>query len=255
VDPLVVVTPLVVLVAFVDVVDDAVVVVVVPSAVVVVAPEVAVVVACDVVVVLPTVVDVVLLVVEVVVVAADTTPVTPTTAPMANTAGNTQVSHRAMTYPPLSSGHRGGVTPSATAQTTHFVRRPSGIAASSHEPQTLSSAGVSGNPTCRIRAHARTVVERLSWSRSRAFEMGTRLGRGTLTALLETRGLGPMSYAVVLSDRPQDAAGVLLMVEDKDEAEQIAIEVRRAGHRVEVRRVGELVAEWKGYSSIVESQS
>jgi hypothetical protein len=64
-----------------------------------------------------------------------------------------------------------------------------------------------------------------------------------------------MSYAVVLSERPQDATGVLLMVEDKDEAEQIAIEVRRAGHRVEVRRVGELVAEWKDFSSLRHSRS
>jgi hypothetical protein len=60
-----------------------------------------------------------------------------------------------------------------------------------------------------------------------------------------------MSYAVVLSDRPQDATGVIL----KDEAEQIAIEVPRAGHNVEVRSVGKLVAKWRDYSSLTHSQS
>jgi hypothetical protein len=47
-----------------------------------------------------------------------------------------------------------------------------------------------------------------------------------------------MTYAVMLSDRP-NASGVLLMVDERDEAEEIAFEVRRAGHRVEVRRCKE----------------
>jgi hypothetical protein len=48
-----------------------------------------------------------------------------------------------------------------------------------------------------------------------------------------------MSYAVVLSDRTDDVSGVLVMLTDKGEAEQIAIEMRRAGHQVEVRRVSD----------------
>jgi hypothetical protein len=59
------------------------------------------------------------------------------------------------------------------------------------------------------------------------------------------QGGGPMSYAVVLSDRPHDVAGVLVMLEDKAEAELIAIEVRAAGHKVEVREVSERLAGWK----------
>jgi hypothetical protein len=52
-----------------------------------------------------------------------------------------------------------------------------------------------------------------------------------------------MSYAVVLCDRPQDVSAVLLMVDDENDAEQIAIEVRLAGHEVEVRWVSE---RWPG---------
>jgi hypothetical protein len=52
-----------------------------------------------------------------------------------------------------------------------------------------------------------------------------------------------MTYAVVLSDCPHDVAGVLVMLDDKGEAEQIAVEVRRAGHEVEVRQVSERLAE------------
>jgi hypothetical protein len=51
-----------------------------------------------------------------------------------------------------------------------------------------------------------------------------------------------MSFAVVLSDRPLDVTGVLVMLDDKGETEQIAIEVRRAGHEVEVREVTERLA-------------
>jgi hypothetical protein len=51
-----------------------------------------------------------------------------------------------------------------------------------------------------------------------------------------------MSYAVVLSDRTDDISGVLVMLDDKGDAEQIAIEMRRAGHEVEVRRVSERLA-------------
>jgi hypothetical protein len=51
-----------------------------------------------------------------------------------------------------------------------------------------------------------------------------------------------MSYAVVLSERSDDIAGVLVMLDDKGDAEQIAIEMRRAGHKVEVRRVSERLA-------------
>jgi hypothetical protein len=51
-----------------------------------------------------------------------------------------------------------------------------------------------------------------------------------------------MSYAVVLSDRTDDMAGVLVMLDDKGEAEQIAIEMRRGGHKVEVRMLSEQLA-------------
>jgi hypothetical protein len=48
-----------------------------------------------------------------------------------------------------------------------------------------------------------------------------------------------MSYAVVLSDRTDDISGVLVMLDDKGDAEQIAIEMRLRGHEVEVRRVSD----------------
>jgi hypothetical protein len=51
-----------------------------------------------------------------------------------------------------------------------------------------------------------------------------------------------MSYAVVLSDRTDDISGVLVMLDDQGDAEQIAIEMRLAGHKVEVRRVSERLA-------------
>jgi hypothetical protein len=52
---------------------------------------------------------------------------------------------------------------------------------------------------------------------------------------------GAMSYAVMLSDRP-NTSGVLMMLDECRDAEEIAIEVRRAGHRVEVREVSERLA-------------
>jgi hypothetical protein len=51
-----------------------------------------------------------------------------------------------------------------------------------------------------------------------------------------------MSYAVVLSDRTEEIAGVLVMLDDKREAEEIAFEMRLAGHKVEVRTVSERLA-------------
>jgi hypothetical protein len=51
-----------------------------------------------------------------------------------------------------------------------------------------------------------------------------------------------MSYAVVLSERTDDIAGVLVMLDDKREAEEIAFEMRLAGHKVEVRRISERLA-------------
>jgi hypothetical protein len=52
-----------------------------------------------------------------------------------------------------------------------------------------------------------------------------------------------MTHAVVLSDRPHDVAGVLVMLDDKGEAEQIAVEMRRGGHNVEARQVNERLAD------------
>ena len=49
---------------------------------------------------------------------------------------------------------------------------------------------------------------------------------------------GPMPYAVVLDGR-DDVAAVLMLLDDRAEAEVIAVEVRAAGHRVEVRQVSE----------------
>jgi hypothetical protein len=43
-----------------------------------------------------------------------------------------------------------------------------------------------------------------------------------------------MEWAIALDGR-SDAAGILLLLEDRQEAESIAIEVRRRGHRVVVR--------------------
>jgi hypothetical protein len=47
-------------------------------------------------------------------------------------------------------------------------------------------------------------------------------------------------FAVSLSSRPTSLDGILLMVEDRREAEEIAAEVRRKGHRVMVREISDL---------------
>jgi hypothetical protein len=47
-----------------------------------------------------------------------------------------------------------------------------------------------------------------------------------------------MPYAVVLQGR-DDVAAVLMMVDDRGEADAIAVGVRAVGHAVEVRQVGE----------------
>jgi hypothetical protein len=43
-----------------------------------------------------------------------------------------------------------------------------------------------------------------------------------------------MTWAVALDGR-SDEEGILLLLEDREEAESIAVEVRRRGHRVVVR--------------------
>jgi hypothetical protein len=48
-----------------------------------------------------------------------------------------------------------------------------------------------------------------------------------------------VSYAVVLCDRRDDIAGALMLVDDRVEAEALAIELRKVGQRVEVRHVGD----------------
>jgi hypothetical protein len=51
-------------------------------------------------------------------------------------------------------------------------------------------------------------------------------------------GAGPVPcFAVSLASRPTDIDGILLMVEDRQEAEEIAIELRRKGHHVTVREL------------------
>jgi hypothetical protein len=47
-------------------------------------------------------------------------------------------------------------------------------------------------------------------------------------------------FAVSLSSRPTSLDGILLMVEDRREAEEIAAEVRRKGHRVMVREISDV---------------
>jgi hypothetical protein len=44
-----------------------------------------------------------------------------------------------------------------------------------------------------------------------------------------------MSYAVVLSDRTDDVAGVLVIPDARREAEALALEMRQAEHKIEVR--------------------
>jgi hypothetical protein len=51
-----------------------------------------------------------------------------------------------------------------------------------------------------------------------------------------------VSYAVVLCDRRDDIAGALMLVDDRLEAEALAIELRKVGQRVEVKHVGDALA-------------
>ena len=51
-----------------------------------------------------------------------------------------------------------------------------------------------------------------------------------------------MSYAVVLCDRRDDIAAALMLVDDRLEAEALAIELRKVGQRVEVTHVGDALA-------------
>jgi hypothetical protein len=45
------------------------------------------------------------------------------------------------------------------------------------------------------------------------------------------------SYAVTLTSRPSTIDGILLMIDDRTEAEEIAAELRRNGHPVAVREL------------------
>ncbi len=45
------------------------------------------------------------------------------------------------------------------------------------------------------------------------------------------------SFAVVLRSRPTTVDGILLMVDERRDAEEIAIELRRRGHPVDVREM------------------
>jgi len=51
-----------------------------------------------------------------------------------------------------------------------------------------------------------------------------------------------VSYAVVLCDRRDDIAAALMLVDDRLEAEALAIELRKVGQRVEVTHVGDALA-------------
>jgi len=51
-------------------------------------------------------------------------------------------------------------------------------------------------------------------------------------------GRWPLPYALVVQG-PDDVAAVLMVLDDCAEAEDIAFEMRQAGHGVEVRQVGE----------------
>jgi hypothetical protein len=58
-----------------------------------------------------------------------------------------------------------------------------------------------------------------------------------------------MPYAVVLNGR-EDVAAVLMLLDDRTEAEAIALDIRAAGHGVEVRQVGEgLLRSWRTRST------
>lgn len=45
------------------------------------------------------------------------------------------------------------------------------------------------------------------------------------------------SFAVVLRSRPTTIDGILLMVDERRDAEEIATELRRRGHQVDVREM------------------
>jgi hypothetical protein len=46
------------------------------------------------------------------------------------------------------------------------------------------------------------------------------------------------NFAVMLRSRPATPEGTLMLLDERREAEEIAIELRRKGHAVEVRAVG-----------------
>ena len=45
------------------------------------------------------------------------------------------------------------------------------------------------------------------------------------------------SFAVMLSSKPTTIDGILLMVDERRDAEEIALELRRKGHAVTVREI------------------
>jgi hypothetical protein len=45
------------------------------------------------------------------------------------------------------------------------------------------------------------------------------------------------SFAVMLRSRPATPEGILLMVDERRDAEEIAVELRRKGHQVDVREI------------------
>jgi hypothetical protein len=47
-----------------------------------------------------------------------------------------------------------------------------------------------------------------------------------------------MNFAVMLRSRPATPDSILMLLDERREAEEIAIELRRKGHPVEVRPVG-----------------
>jgi len=46
------------------------------------------------------------------------------------------------------------------------------------------------------------------------------------------------SFALMLHSKPSSAEGILMLLDERHVAEEIAIELRRKGHEVDVREVG-----------------
>ena len=61
-----------------------------------------------------------------------------------------------------------------------------------------------------------------------------------------------MPYAVVLAEHRDDPTSVLMLLDDRWDAERVAVELRMFGRPADVRRAGGLSEWWKSMPSLAD---